>query len=332
MNVHKAQAACEYLEAAAAAVAHFPVDVMHIEPVMQSENLTFRVTATDEVTHYVLRLHRPGYNSLKELESERLWVQALGPTGIPVPNALRTRQGEHFVQVDIPGTGEQRLAGMTNWLPGQPLVDFLDSGADKPDRLHLVSRIGEIAAVFHNQSAGWRPPPGFTRRRLDLDSLLGKEPFWGRFWEHPELSESEQKLLLRTRHELHASIKAYGEPPDSFSLIHADLTLDNVIFDRNELAVIDFDDCAYGWHLYDLTALLIECVLESDFEDLQRAMLQGYVRTRILPARDIDRLPDFLLVRGMAIIGWFHQRPEVIAPEYFDNIKRWVLDTCAARG
>jgi hypothetical protein len=37
-------------------------------------------------------------------------------------------------------------------------------------------------------------------------------------------------------------------------------------------------------------------------------------------------LPVFLLVRGMAIIGWFHQRPEHAVSDYFENIKNWVVE------
>lgn len=331
MSGHEAQIPSGYLDAAREAMGHFPVDATHIEPVMHSENVTFRVTDHDGGTPYVLRLHRPGYNSLEELESERIWVQALKETGVIVPTSLATCQGGHFVRVDIPGIDEQRFAGMTNWLEGKPLGNFLMSCTDESERQRMFFRFGGIAAAFHNQSSGWQAPPGFVRRRLDLESLLGEAPFWGRFWEHPALDASERALLLRTRQSLRASLGAYGEKPDTFSLIHADFTLDNIIFDGDRLAVIDFDDCAYSWHMYDLTSLLIECVLHADFRELQEALFEGYRHCRSLTRQDVDMFSDFLLVRGMAIIGWFHQRPELASLDYFGNVKNWVLDACASR-
>jgi hypothetical protein len=36
-------------------------------------------------------------------------------------------------------------------------------------------------------------------------------------------------------------------------------------------------------------------------------------------------LPAFLLLRGMALIGWFHQRPEHGDSVFFSGIKEWVL-------
>jgi Ser/Thr protein kinase RdoA (MazF antagonist) len=331
MNTHEEPIASGFLDAARKAVEQFPVEAAHIEPVMHSENVTFRVTDRDGSRPYVLRLHRPGYNSLAELESERVWVRALKETGLAVPNSLETRRGGHFTRVDIPGRAEQRFAGMTDWIEGEPLVSFLDSCTDESERKRMFFRFGEIAAAFHEQSAAWQAPRGFVRRRLDLESLLGEAPFWGRFWEHPELSAPERALLLHSRRSLRESLAAYGEKPATFSLIHADLTLDNILFDGDRLAVIDFDDCAYGWHQYDLTALLIECVLHPDFGGLQEALLEGYSRCRSLAQQDIDLLSDFLLVRGMAIIGWFYQRPEQDDIEYFRNVKNWVLDACASR-
>ena len=320
-----------YLDAARKAIEHFPVDAVDIEPVMQSENVTFRVTDRAGGKQYALRLHRPGYNSIEELDSERIWVDALKETGILVPDSLETCRGGHFTLVDIPGVDEQRFAGMTTWHEGEPLGNFLQSCTEESERKQMFRRFGEIAAAFHNQSAGWKAPPGFIRRKLGVENLLGEAPFWGRFWEHPQLDESERALLLRVRDSLRASLGAYGEEHDKFSLIHADFTPDNIIYDGNHLAVIDFDDCAYGWHLYDIASLLTECTRYSDFGELQEALLEGYRLHRNLVLQDAGLLADFLLVRGMAIIGWFDQRPEHVGSEEFHEVKHWLLDACAAR-
>lgn len=324
--------ASSYTDAAWKAVEHFPVDAKDIELVSHSENVTFRVAVRDVETHYVLRLHRPGYCSIEELESERLWVSALEETGVSVQDSLETYQGGHYALVDIPGEREPRYAGMLTWHEGMPLHDFLESSSDGPERKRMFRRLGEIAAAMHNQSARWQAPSGFTRRRLGLEDLLGEDPFWGRFWEHSELTESEQALLLRARDKARAALSAYGERPDKFSLIHADFSPYNVIYDGHDLAVIDFDDSAYGWHLYDIVSALIECRFYTDFETLQAAMLEGYRQCRSLAMQDVDMLSDFLLVRGMAIVGWFHQRPEHAGSEYFEGVKNRVLDACSARG
>ena len=324
--------ATKYTRAAWKALDHFPVQAEGMELVDHSENVTFRVAVCDAETDFVLRLHRPGYSSLEELESERVWTRALKATGMAVPDSLETRQGGHYTLVDIPHAGERRYAGMTTWHEGIPLSDYLESHPVGAERERIFNRFGEIVATFHNQSTCWTPPTGFVRRRLGIDELLGETPFWGRFWEHPALTEAERKRLLRARDRACTVLSAYGENPDNFSLIHADFTPENIIYDGDDLGIIDFDDAAYGWHVYDIASVLIECRNARDFEALQAALLHGYLEHRSLAKRDIEMLPTFLLIRGMAIIGWYLQRPEHVHCGNVGELKDWVLQASAFNG
>jgi len=70
-----------YTTAALNALECFPVEVENVEFIMQSENVTFRVSVRGGESDYVLRLHRPGYNSIEELNSERIWVRAWPMSG-----------------------------------------------------------------------------------------------------------------------------------------------------------------------------------------------------------------------------------------------------------
>lgn len=318
--------ASNYTQAAWKAVEYFPVDAEDIELVTYSENVTFRVTVRDAVTDYVLRLHRPGYSSLEELESERIWTRALKATGLVVPDSLETHRGGHYALVDIPGARERRYAGITTWHEGVPLSDYLESHPDEAEWERIFRRFGEIVAAFHNQSTSWTPPQGFVRRRLGADELLGEAPFWGRFWEHPALTEAEQECLLRARARARTVLSAYGENPESFSLIHADFTPDNIIFDGKDLLIIDFDDAAHGWHIYDIASVLFGCRHHGDIEALRAALLDGYREHRPLAKRDVEMLPIFLLIRAMAIIGWYLQRPEHGHSDDFEGVKNWALE------
>ena len=39
-------------------------------------------------------------------------------------------------------------------------------------------------------------------------------------------------------------------------------------------------------------------------------------------------LPAFLVARGLAIIGWYHDRPEYTKSEDFETVRDWVLEQC----
>jgi hypothetical protein len=43
-------------------------------------------------------------------------------------------------------------------------------------------------------------------------------------------------------------------------------------------------------------------------------------------------VPMFRLVRGLAQIGWYHQRPELKRSARFDEVKAVVLDQCRSFG
>jgi len=321
-----------YTPAALKALESFPVEAENVELIAHSENVTFRVSLRDSDTDYVLKLHRPGYNSIEELNSERIWISALKEAGISVPGSLLTRNGQHFELVDIPDTGEQRFAGMTTWLQGTPLSEYLTTSSDAEERKRFFRRIGEIAAAIHNQATNWKEPPGFERSRLDLEGLLGETPYWGRFWEHADLTTAEKALLLRARESGRATLIAYGARPDNFGLIHADLHPENIVYNGENLALIDFDDAAYGWHLYEIASALIMDRFAPDFDALRAAFLEGYREHRPLTKRDVDLLSVFLLIRGMAIIGWFHQRAEHIGSDYFAEVKKIVFEGCVSNG
>lgn len=314
-----------YTPVALKALGHFPIEVERVGLVDHSENLTYRVAVRGSDNDYVLRLHRPGYNSIEELDSERIWTHALKQAGITVPDSLRSCRGQHFELIDIPAAGERRYAGLTTWFDGTPLRNHLDACTEADERKQLFRRIGRIAGAIHNQSATWREPPGFVRHSLDLEGLLGEEPYWGRFWQHPELTEAEKRLLLRARKRARRALGAYRTGPDNFGLIHADLHPDNIVHTGDDLALIDFDDSAYGWHMYEIATALIEDRSAADFDALKAALLEGYREHRPLTVQDVEMLEVFLMIRGMAIIGWFHQRPEHAGSGFFQQVKALVL-------
>ena len=64
------------------------------------------------------------------------------------------------------------------------------------------------------------------RPAWDLNGLLGKTPFWGKFWENPALSAGERKFLIYTRDAAIEYLSNIKDP--DFGLIHADALQENV--------------------------------------------------------------------------------------------------------
>lgn len=320
-------AAERYLPAAWRAVRNFPIEPHDLTPVWISENVTFRVTDGRDGGAYVLRLHRPGYHDLAALNSERAWTEALARAGVGAPVGLRTRQGAWFVPVSGPDDGETRYAGMTSWTEGEVLSDLLrrEDAAESPGRFR---RLGAAVAALHNQAAAWTLPAGFTRHALDTNGLMGEAPWWGRFWESPLLSASERALAAAARLKIAAALDSLSQDRSIFSLIHADLHPDNVLVSGDRLTVIDFDDAAFGWHAYDLAVAIFHLQPEPNFADAQAALLAGYRSAGALGPETEALMPMFLLIRGLAVIGWLTQRPEHDPAPFLTSMKALIMGQC----
>ena len=309
--MERAEAERLFLAAARAAAGAFPVDAPRLSLVTVSENVTFRLTDGRTGEDWVLRLHRPGYNSAAELEAERVWTAALREAGLEAPEPLPARDGRAFVPQLVVATGETRLAGVTRWIDGEVLDGLLRDPARAAERSGWFARLGALVARTHLQSEAWTPPAGFARPFLDADGLMGAAPRWGPFWDHAALSAEDRERVLAARDLLHARLAALPRDPAVFGIIHADLHPGNLLVREDGLAIIDFDDAAFGWRMYDIAVALTHQQTATDFTGVRDAFLAGYRKVRDLPETEAARLSDFLLVRDLVQLGWLHERPEI---------------------
>jgi Ser/Thr protein kinase RdoA (MazF antagonist) len=316
--------------AAHEALKAFPIEPGELTLISRSENVTFKVTNKFDGAAYVLRLHRPGYHALQALQSEHVWTRDLAAAGVAVPTPMMTCDGCEYVEVSISGMAERRYAGLARWIQGENLDEVLRRQPEPRVVEASYEQIGALLAAIHNHSAGWQPPTNFKRHVLDADGLMGEAPFWGRFWEHPGLSAGERDLLRATRDHIHSALIRYGKDPMTYSMIHADPIPQNVLIKNGRVALIDFDDAAFGWHQYDLAVALIDFWALSSFTATRQACIRGYRAVREISDQALTLLPLFLLTRGLAEIGWLHQRPEIALPRGFKATTDWVCAQCEA--
>ena len=65
-------------------------------------------------------------------------------------------------------------------------------------------------------------------------------------------------------------------PPTVSALSTADLRLANLLIDGEAVKVIDFDDCGFGWHMYDAATPVSFYEHEPQVPRLLEAWLKGY--------------------------------------------------------
>jgi Ser/Thr protein kinase RdoA (MazF antagonist) len=282
--------------------------VANLAPIKVRENAVFRVDLAGG-GRAVLRVHRSGYHSDDELDSEFIWMGALEAAGISVPRVIRSRRGRNFEVIETRQKNGTRQIDVFEWIDGRQL-GTVESGlsGDAATIAEQYRMIGAIAARMHNHTAGWRHPSGFRRHAWDAAGLVGDEPFWGRFWELAALTPGQKSLLLRARSRIEGDLAAYGMKPDRYGLIHADLVPENLLVDGNRIQVIDFDDAGFGWHLFELATSLYFITGDDIYPTAREALIRGYRSERELPDEALEWLPLFLAVRGTTYLGWVHTR------------------------
>lgn len=312
----------DYLDAAWAAAPRFGLTPQHIEILSHSENVVCDLTLNDG-EHVVMRLHRPGYNTLDELESEVLWVAALRDAGLPVPTAVPAAVGGHYVQALVGSAPVQ--VGVVEWVPGAPLGGPLTGG--DADVVERYRRIGELSARIRLNHAAWQPPAGFVRRRWDTEGLVGESPHWGRFWHVESATQSQRLVFSRAREEIATRFGQLSTDSDRFGLIHADLHLGNLMADGDQITMIDFDDAGYGWFVHELAVALHPMFGEPGFDEARAALCDGYRSVYPLSAAEESWIDTFLAMRCLMIVGWLDARPEVPAYELLETVVADTADT-----
>jgi len=292
------------------ALDYWDLNNTRIELISVSENLVYRVE-DDRRRTYALRIHRPNYRTLTELKSEQLWSAALNQSGVSVSVPIPSRDGQGYVEIVSPRTTETRYASVVNWVEGETLATLTKKEFDKDKRLVYFEQLGQIAARIHNQATSWQLPTGFKRHSFDADGLVGDAPLWGKFWNVPQLSCPQRKLVIDARSRIFKMLLDCDKDPNLYSLIHSDLSPYNILVNSDDLHVIDFDDAGFGWHQYELAGALYRYQSSSDFFEIQKALIRGYRTQRVLNDKAIKMLPIFLLIRALVTISWIHERPNL---------------------
>lgn len=328
-----------------------------LEPLCYSENHTYRVTRQNGKPVATLRICRPGYRSLRELQAEIDWLLHLNNEvklkGIEIIRPIPALDGSAVQVVTLPDGGVFHGVAFAYMDGVNP-----DEGDGETMR-HLFRRLGSLAAALHEHTRGLgaaaalhehdqefeattaaprelnqglRPGitlgeqmrglgtaaalrvsfiPPITRPVWDCETALGSHALWGDWRVFAGFTPQEKELLERAETRIRAAMVAYGKPRERFGLIHADMRLANLLVEGDILKLLDFDDCAYSWHLFDLAASLSFIEARPDLPDLIAAWLEGYRAASTahpLEEADVAVIPSLIMMRRLQLTAWLATR------------------------
>ena len=293
-------------------LAYAAIDAYGIEParlcfIQYGENIIYRVDMPTSVTlthdsdpylsnRYVLRIHAGSDEDT--VASELTWLAALNlEAGLPVPAPVKTPDGKLVTRIATPGVPIGRFVSLMRWLDGRRLRTGL-----RPN--HLTA-LGRVVAQMHNFSSGWQPPTGFTRPHWDWDSQLG-----GSMFRHPmeqvvaSIPAKYQESFRSIYHEAKQVMEVLGKGPDAYGMIHADLYPENVLFKAGKAYPIDFEDCGYGYWIWDIAVALSTWAWGNEWECRRDAFWQGYSKVRTLPENQWAHIELFVAIQFATMVLW----------------------------
>ena len=253
-----------------------------------------------------LRLHRAGYQSPDAIRSELWWCAELARAGLPVPAALPAKDGQLLVTLP-----DGRHASAIAWMEGEALGEAAQTFTlPLPQVLDAYQALGQLLARVHRTTDNLTLPEGFTRPRWDLPGLVGEDPLWGRFWDHPSASPDQRATLIRARDALRERLAG------DIGLIHADVLRENVLVNGRSVSLIDFDDSGFGFRLHDLGTALVQTYQHPEQPQLREALMAGYGTT------DEDMVKAFTLARALSSVGWTMPRLQLDDPIHKSHLAR----------
>lgn len=268
----------------------------HLERLSYVNNAVFAVKTGD--SKFVLRLHRHALRRPEAIESELLWLDAISHnTRLHVPRPVRTQTGTWLGKVSVEGIETPLNVTMFVWIEG---VFY------KPNEITPAQarRLGTFLAELHLCSESFQPPAGFYRPRLDWEGLFGVDSPYNPGAGNAIFTPDQLAVLDAVATRARTTMDTLGESPRNFGLIHGDFIAKNYLFDGDTVCAIDFDDCGFGYYLYDLAPPLLQWSTESNYAALKDALWQGYTAVRPLPDSDRVHLEVFVASRHVASCRW----------------------------
>ena len=270
-----------------------------------SENATYRIEAPGDGGKWALRVHREGYHRRAAIASELAWLIALREdSAVLTPTPIAGADGELIQLVADDALARPRHVVLFAWEEGT-----------EPDEKEQNLRgrfevLGEISARMHLHVRDWARPAGFERFTWDYETTLGSRPHWGSWRNGMGVTPEIEALFARTIDLIRRRLERFGTSPERFNLIHGDMRLANLLIDGGTTKVIDFDDCGFGWLMYDCATTLSFFEHRPEVPALVAAWLRGYRRVIDLPRADEEEIPTFVMLRRLLLVAWIGSHSE----------------------
>ncbi|MCH3942210.1 MAG: phosphotransferase [Atopobiaceae bacterium] len=234
-----------------------------------SRNITY--VLSESVRPSVIRISYADVKPIKDVYGELMFVDYLREhvrtVCNPVPfdnrlvNVITVAGTEYYVVVSRKANG---ISPADADFDNERIFELY---GEKIGQLHAASRTS-FEEGFHFQRPVWTEAPGFDFGRNGLGESIPADVM-------------EVMVRIRDR------VAALPRTPETFGMIHGDMTPLNTFLDWDDVWLFDFDDSCYHYFMYDMAAFLFQGIryahAAGDAFDPVACLRRGYERANALP-------------------------------------------------
>lgn len=298
------------MQAAQAALTHYPIQVDSIEFVGQHANSVFKVVDVHNNT-YSLRFHESRSETLEELwtnhaaiHSEMLWLQTLSnESDLTVPIPYKNRYSEYVSTVN----GVH--CTLIGWVKGEQ-KPFIPTAED-------AGHVGQMIGKLHKQASSWTTPEPFSRPSFDEYRIAQSLKKIKALTEAGKINKQSSNLLIAAGERAIDMMNTLERTNTSWGIIHADLIPSNILFDNHEARPIDFGACGFGYFLFDLG-----WAFSYIHPSFRYKLLEKYSNVFSLPDNHVELLEGFFVAAQLDTINFWIGLPDAFQwlPSHIDKL------------
>lgn len=251
------------------------------------ENIMYEYTAPEANT--MIRFTPYSQTSFDSIRAEVDFIRYLHMNGAPVPGIIPSVNGNLIEKLDSESMKYALVAfekakgvpavtiPVTQWTPA------------------LLQAFGALMGMLHRLTISYTPPEGIRKPEWDQDEFY-----------YPEKYMPDQSCIVEKSRDLLNRISSLPRNPSSYGLIHADMTLNNLYVDQEQITIFDFDDSRYGFFAQDIAVALFFWLMDLGIQERESSaelfldnFITGYEREYTIDTCWLRQIPLFLDLQVM---------------------------------
>jgi amicoumacin kinase len=246
---------------------------------------------TDE---FILRIGHSGRRTPQLVAGEVDWLNYLARGGARVCPAVLSAAGNLVEMIDD-GHGQQFLA-----------TAFVKASGVASSKVEwsstFVRHYGQVIGRLHALTKEYVPAdPSWRRNEWDATANLDMD-----LW----MPAAEKTARLKFD-QLMCHLTKLPRDRDSYGLIHQDAHGGNFFVDQGQITLFDFDDCVYGFFVYDIAMVLFYAAMfkkdpAAYAADFMVDFLRGYSQENRLDPVWLKEFPYFMKLREIDLYAVLH--------------------------